>query len=312
MRRAVGSSQDLFFAVSWLRIRRAWRSTESAMVMLLGLADGWVRVVSNWYAVFVHRSQFETALNASSTTVFGDNSMQNGSPFNPFAPGFDFLKKLTEGNSGPASAQFPQWNDWIAPTMNVQDLDKRIGELKTVQFWLEQNQRALAATIQAMEVQKMTLSALQTMNVPVENWAATVVEGWQNLASSSAGTSTPFAAKADPVPEPQPVEPPVAAPSPAAGATAAAGADPLQWWGALTQQFQQIANQAVQDVSQLAAQHAAATQQVAETAAKVMGAATAAKPRAPKAATAAKKPAAAAKRAAPSKKPAAKKTTSRR
>ena len=226
--------------------------------------------------------------------------MQNGSPFNPFAPGFDFLKKLTEGNSGAASAQFPQWNDWIAPTMNVQDLDKRIGELKTVQFWLEQNQRALAATIQAMEVQKMTLSALQTMNVPVENWAATVVEGWQNLATSSAGASTPFAAKADPVPEPQPVEPPVAAASPAAEATAAAGADPLQWWGALTQQFQTIAASAMADAGKATAVDLTkniATGFVKQTAKAAQKTPVTAKPRAP-----AKKAAPAAARKSPSRK----------
>ena len=46
------------------------------------------------------------------------------------------------------------------------------------------NQRALAATIQAMEVQKMTLSALHTMNVPVENWASAVVNNWQQFAKA--------------------------------------------------------------------------------------------------------------------------------
>jgi hypothetical protein len=53
----------------------------------------------------------------------------------------------------------------VAPTFNVEDLDKRIQELKAVHFWLDQNSRALAATIQALEVQKMTLATLQGMNV---------------------------------------------------------------------------------------------------------------------------------------------------
>ena len=110
----------------------------------------------------------------------------NGSaqPFNPFAPGFDFLQKLASGSPAQTHA-LGQWKDWVAPTMNVEDLEKRISELKTVLFWLEQNQRALAATIQAMEVQKMTLSALQTMNVPVENWATSVVQNWQQFANGS-------------------------------------------------------------------------------------------------------------------------------
>ena len=34
-----------------------------------------------------------------------------------------------------------------------------------MQFWLEQNARMLGATIQALEVQRMTLSTLKTMNV---------------------------------------------------------------------------------------------------------------------------------------------------
>ena len=44
-------------------------------------------------------------------------------------------------------------------------LDKRIKELKAVLFWLEQNGTALKATIQALEVQKMTLAALAGMNL---------------------------------------------------------------------------------------------------------------------------------------------------
>ena len=36
-----------------------------------------------------------------------------------------------------------------------------------MQYWLEQNARLLATTIQALEVQRMTLSTLKTMNVPL-------------------------------------------------------------------------------------------------------------------------------------------------
>lgn len=48
----------------------------------------------------------------------------------------------------------PNMASWVAPTLSVEELDKRIQELKTVQFWLEQNTNALKATIQALEVQK--------------------------------------------------------------------------------------------------------------------------------------------------------------
>lgn len=232
------------------------------------------------------------------------------SGFNPFAPGFDFLKQLTEGRERLASSQFPQWTDWVAPTMNVQELDKRIHELKTIQFWLEQNQRALAATIQALEVQKMTLATLQTMNVPMENLTASVVQSWRDLASAAEaspptaeavnpyGTAFAPAAPAETAPPP---EPPQAEASPAADAAGASTVDPMQWWGALTQQFQQIASQAIQDVAQRTmAQAAAANQAAAASAADVMqkaeqahaGMAAAAKPARKAAASSARKAAA--------------------
>ena len=59
------------------------------------------------------------------------------------------------------------FGQWVAPTLDPEELDKRIQELKTVQFWLEQNARLLATTIQALEVQRMTLSTLQSMNLPM-------------------------------------------------------------------------------------------------------------------------------------------------
>ncbi len=141
-----------------------------------------------------------------------------GFDFTQFVPGFDFLKNLGAGSSGSSSAA----SAWVAPTLDPEELDKRIQELKTVQFWLEQNAKALGATIQALEVQRMTLSTLKSMNM-----------NFQDMVD---------AAK------------PAAAPDPAA---AAPGVDPAQWWNALTQQFQNIASQAVQDMGQHAQAHAA-------------------------------------------------------
>ena len=58
----------------------------------------------------------------------------------------------------------PSLSNWVAPTLNLEELEKRIGELKAVHFWLDQNSKALGATIQALEVQKMTLATLKGMN----------------------------------------------------------------------------------------------------------------------------------------------------
>src|ERR1700751_6481319 len=81
--------------------------------------------------------------------------------FPKLVPGFDFLQGLVK-NAGSA---LPSMGQWVAPTLNPEELQKRIDELKTVQFWLEQNAKMLATTIQALEVQRMTLATLKTMNV---------------------------------------------------------------------------------------------------------------------------------------------------
>ncbi|HZF80204.1 MAG TPA: PhaM family polyhydroxyalkanoate granule multifunctional regulatory protein, partial [Rubrivivax sp.] len=87
--------------------------------------------------------------------------MANPSDLTRLVPGFEFLQNLMKG----AGAGIPGMSQWIAPTINPEELEKRISELKTVQFWLENNARLLATTIQALEVQRMTLNTLQTMNL---------------------------------------------------------------------------------------------------------------------------------------------------
>ena len=242
--------------------------------------------------------------------------MTNASqPFNfsQFVPGFDFLKNLAGGaaaGTGAASSVpgIPSLASWVAPTLSVEEVDKRIQELKTVQYWLEQNGHALKATIQALEVQKMTLSTLRGMNVRMEDLASVFTK--QAAAATAAPTPSPFGAAA-PAPEPEPVEEedeteieeeeaPAPKKKPRSKAAAADGAgvvDPMQWWGSLTEQFQQIASTALQDAAQLKVP--AMAQPLADAVGKAMGKTTAA----------AKKPAAktAARKAAT---PAAKKKTS--
>src|SRR5438270_7616029 len=89
--------------------------------------------------------------------------MNDASGFGKLVPGFDFLQNLVKS----AGSALPGIGQWVAPTLDPAELEKRIGELRTVQYWLEQNARMLAATIQALEVQRMTLATLKTMNVPM-------------------------------------------------------------------------------------------------------------------------------------------------
>ena len=186
--------------------------------------------------------------------------------FGKFVPGFDFLQGLSKGAaqasnaSSPASAAF---NQWFTPTMSAEDLDKRIGELKTVQFWLEQNTRALAATIQALEVQKMTLATLKSMNFQMPSAFGGAGQGAAPAAPSAAPEQGAAA------PEAKPAGPAV---------------DPMQMWNALTQQFQNIAATALKDVGSAASQAAAQKTAPArkKPAAKTTGTRAAARPAAKK------------------------------
>jgi hypothetical protein len=155
-------------------------------------------------------------------------------------PGFDFLQGLMKN----AGAGLPGMTQWIAPTLDPDELEKRINELRTVQFWLEQNARMLAATVQTLEVQRLTLSTLKTMNLPL----ADISESLRiKLPDPPAPAPPPRVPAPAPEPEPEPVAAaaePEAAP---AAAPAAAVVDPMAWWGALTQQFTEIAAQAMKD-----------------------------------------------------------------
>lgn len=173
--------------------------------------------------------------------------------FGKFVPGFDFLQNLAKGATQ-TIPQMPNLANWVAPTLNVEELDKRIDELKAVHFWLEQNSRALGATVQALEVQKMTLVTLKGMNFNMGDVAnALKLKATDTVASGmhkSTDTARSLADVAAAVTTPPAKKTPQAAPeSPASGGVA----DPLQWWGALTQQFQHIAANAMQDAAKQAA-----------------------------------------------------------
>lgn len=190
--------------------------------------------------------------------------------FTKFVPGFEFLQGLVK-NAGSA---LPGIGQWVAPTLNPEELSKRIEELRTVQFWLEQNARMLAATIQALEVQRMTLSTLKSMNVPLADlrdslklpsgdgtsWpgippeilaaAAPVAQAAASTAATSAKTAAKVAAKT------------VKTAGDAAKAVAdnpAGVVDPTQWWTALSQQFTQLATSAMKDTATDAAKNLAGT-----------------------------------------------------
>ncbi|HVR52815.1 MAG TPA: PhaM family polyhydroxyalkanoate granule multifunctional regulatory protein [Pseudorhodoferax sp.] len=162
--------------------------------------------------------------------------------FGKFVPGFDFLQSLAKG-AAQSMPQMPALGGWVAPTLSVEELEKRIAELKAVQFWLDQNAMALKATIQALEVQKMTLATLKGMNVSM----AEVAKAFTAPPASTAAAAPPPAARPEPAPEP--MAEPADADEAEAGAARPGVVDAMQWWGALTQQFQQIAATAMQEAA---------------------------------------------------------------
>ena len=147
--------------------------------------------------------------------------------FANLVPGFDFLQGLVKN----AGASLPGIGQWVAPTLDPAELEKRIEELRTVQFWLEQNAKMLGATIQALEVQRMTLSALKTMNVQMDDLRESMkirLPAQEEAAPAEPPAAKKAAAKA-------------AAPAPAGVV------DPMQWWGALTKQFSELAAGALKE-----------------------------------------------------------------
>lgn len=75
----------------------------------------------------------------------------------------------------------------VAPTFDVDELDKRIKDMKAVEGWLRMNLSMLQMTIQGLEMQRTTVSAVQAMG---------------KMASEAAKSMTPEAAEAPPAAPP--------------------------------------------------------------------------------------------------------------
>ena len=243
----------------------------------------------------------------------GQNSDLSG---NPLLASMEMMRQAWAGLTGPGglASSLP-----MAPPMNLEDLDRRIAELRSVENWLRMNLSMLSSTIQGMEVQRSTISTLRAfvdsaanldLGAVRESGAASPLEvvlglkpapgkakaaapsgdaardGGKGPAQDPAGDAAPAEAAA------QDAAPPFAGMSEQMGAAAQSASK--AWWDLLQQRFGQIA---------------AATAATMPAAAPSMPEAEAAKS-APKAAakTAAKAPGKPASKAAARAKPAARKT----
>ncbi len=89
-------------------------------------------------------------------------------PPNPF----DFLKSM----QAMWAANPTPMPGFVAPTMDADELAKRITDLKAVEGWLKINLNTLQMTIQGLEVQQATLAALRNMPASMAEAVAKATE----------------------------------------------------------------------------------------------------------------------------------------
>lgn len=124
----------------------------------------------------------------------------------------------------------------IAPTLDVEEIDRRIADLRAVEQWLNLNVSMLHTTIQSLEVQRNTIATLRsfggvmlsTMSKPGEHLAMPV------------GATAPVAAPAA-VPAPARRRSKHPHKSPAAVPAGTLPLNPTAWWNTLQEQFTKVA-----------------------------------------------------------------------
>ncbi|ACB65298.1 conserved hypothetical protein [Burkholderia ambifaria MC40-6] len=172
-------------------------------------------------------------------------------------------------------------SDMMAPLTSVEELDKRITDLRAVEQWLKLNLGMLQSAIQALEVQRATLATLRAFGA----FAQSSMSAAEEAAVAAAQAASAPRADAQQAPGAG------AADAPPAGDAAQQAFDPAGWWNLLQAQFNQLASLAMTQPGVQADQpDDASPAQAAPTAP--------AEPPAPVAAAAPRKPAA--KRAKPS------------
>ncbi|MBL8492227.1 MAG: hypothetical protein JNM82_15710 [Rhodocyclaceae bacterium] len=90
----------------------------------------------------------------------------------------DFLKQMW-GNMG-----FPL-PGIVTPTLDVDELDKQIANLKAVEGWLKMNLQTLQMSIQGLEMQRLTLRTMQAISESASG------ENAGNLFSNAAAAFNP-------------------------------------------------------------------------------------------------------------------------
>ncbi|RKP49278.1 transcriptional regulator [Trinickia fusca] len=131
-------------------------------------------------------------------------------------------------------------SDLMTPLMNVEELDKRITDMRAVEQWLKLNLNMLQSAIQALEVQRATLSTLRafgafaqaSMSQPASSSTESASPSpWSSGAASATGSAAADADQAQ-----------TGGAAEAGAAAQAAQFDPSAWWNLLQSQFNQLAS----------------------------------------------------------------------
>lgn len=163
-------------------------------------------------------------------------SGMNGIPgANAMGDTLEFVKNLWGSMKIPGMAM---------PSVSPEEIDKQIADLKAVEAWLQMNMSMLRSSIQALEVQSATLSALRSMS---ETFAQ-AASGVTGAATASAADDKPHFESPFAFARPHDAEP--ADDSQAEHQADPAGmatpfANPAVWWNAVQDQFQQAVSQAM-------------------------------------------------------------------
>ena len=148
---------------------------------------------------------------------------------NPFGSAFQGTPAGATPGLGPSLSMM---SDMMAPLTSVEELDKRITDMRAVEQWLKLNLNMLQSAIQALEVQRATLATLRAFGAFAQ----------QSMAQPPAAAPTPAPEKPRPEAATAPRQEAASGAEPEAGESAnAPGFDASAWWNLLQSQFNQIA-----------------------------------------------------------------------
>jgi hypothetical protein len=154
----------------------------------------------------------------------------------PFGSAFPGMPLGAAPGGPPSLSAMPPM---MGPLMSVEELDKRVTDMRAVEQWLKLNLNMLQSAIQALEVQRSTLATLQAFGSFAQASMAQAAQGTQGAAAKPAGEATPDAHAAASRATPPNEEPSMP------DALGAASFDPSGWWNLLQTQFNQLAQFAV-------------------------------------------------------------------